>query len=420
MSATKSPLTILHTSDWHLGRSLYGRRRYEEFAAFLDWLCELIAQHRVDVLLLAGDVFDTSAPSNRAQQLYYRFLCRVAGASCARHVVVIGGNHDSPSFLDAPGELLRSLNVHVVGSATERAEDEVLVLADASGQPELLVCAVPYLRDRDIRSAQAGESLADKDRNLQRGIRDHYAAVVAHAVSVRKDLQADIPIVGMGHLFTAGGKTLDGDGVRDLYVGSLAHVAVDIFPPTLDYVALGHLHVPQIVAGSPFIRYSGSPVPMGFSEARQQKSVCLVKLGLPGGGDNSVQLLEVPVFRRLERIEGDLDALLARLRQLVVDQSQAWLELVYTGEAIVADLREILEDAIVGSDLEILRVKNTRLVERFLGQLQVDETLDEMDVDEVFRRCLQLHEIPPSQWSELERSFHETLASLQNADSRAE
>ena len=131
-------------------------------------------------------------------------------------------------------------------------------------------------------------------------------------------------------------------------------------------------------------------------------------------------MLEVPVFRRLERIEGDLDALLARLRQLVVDQSQAWLELVYTGEAIVADLREILEDAIVGSDLEILRVKNTRLVERFLGQLQVDETLDEMDVDEVFRRCLQLHEIPPSQWSELERSFHETLASLQNADSRAE
>ena len=169
MNPESSPLTILHTSDWHLGRSLYGRRRYDEFAAFLDWLLDTIEQQQVEVLLVAGDIFDTSAPSNRAQQLYYRFLCRVAAGNCCRHVVVIGGNHDSPSFLDAPQELLRALNVYVVGSAAEVLEDEVLTLKTSAGLPELLVCAVPYLRDRDIRVAQAGESLADKERNLTGG-----------------------------------------------------------------------------------------------------------------------------------------------------------------------------------------------------------------------------------------------------------
>ena len=120
-------MKILHTSDWHLGRSLYGRKRYKEFSAFLDWLAQTIEDENVDALLVAGDVFDTSTPSNRAQELYYRFLCRVAASSC-RHVVVVAGNHDSPSFLNAPKELLRALNVYVVGAVTESLEDEVIVL----------------------------------------------------------------------------------------------------------------------------------------------------------------------------------------------------------------------------------------------------------------------------------------------------
>ena len=420
MNPDSSPLTILHTSDWHLGRSLYGRRRYDEFAAFLDWLLDTIEQQQVEVLLVAGDIFDTSAPSNRAQQLYYRFLCRVAAGNCCRHVVVIGGNHDSPSFLDAPQELLRALNVYVVGSAAECPGNEVLTLKSAAGIPELLVCAVPYLRDRDIRVAQAGESLDDKERNLQAGISRHYAAVVDHAQRLRAELQLNIPIVGMGHLFAAGGQTLEGDGVRDLYVGSLAHVGANIFDPCLDYVALGHLHVPQTVGGSQRIRYSGSPLPMGFGEARQQKSVCLVKLGAGAVDGHSLQLVEVPVFRQLERIEGDLDALLTRIVQLAALASSAWLEVVYSGEKIVADLRERLDDAVAGTGLEILRVKNARMVEQVLGQMSTDETLDELDVHEVFSRCLLAHAVPAEQCPGLERSYREALASLHNDDSRAE
>ncbi|WP_419605784.1 exonuclease subunit SbcD, partial [Thiolapillus sp.] len=221
-------MKVLHTSDWHIGRSLYGRKRYEEFEAFLTWLAETIQENSIDALLVAGDVFDTSAPSNRAQELYYRFLCRVAASSC-RHVVVIAGNHDSPSFLNAPKELLKALDVHVVGSSTESLEDEVLVLRNQQGVPELIVCAVPYLRDRDIRVAEASERIKDKERKLIDGIRTHYAAVAALAEQKREELGVNIPIVAMGHLFTAGGRTVDGDVVRELYVGSLAHVTAGIF-----------------------------------------------------------------------------------------------------------------------------------------------------------------------------------------------
>lgn len=146
-------LRILHTSDWHIGRTLYGRRRYETFSAFLDWLADTIRDRQVNVLIVAGDVFDTSAPSNRAQELYYRFLCRVV--PFCRHIVVVAGNHDSPSFLTAPKELLRALNVHVVGAITDDPKHEILRLNGPDGEPELIVCAVPYLRDRDIRVVEA-------------------------------------------------------------------------------------------------------------------------------------------------------------------------------------------------------------------------------------------------------------------------
>ena len=302
MVTKKDVCRMLHTSDWHIGRTLYGRKRYEEFEAFLTWLAETIQQNQINALLVAGDVFDTSAPSNRAQELYYRFLCQVVASSC-RHIVVVAGNHDSPSFLNAPKELLKALDVHVVGSSTASPEDEVLVLRNEQDSPELIVCAVPYLRDRDIRVAEAGESVEDKERKLIDGIRTHYVAVAALAEQKRQELGADIPIVGTGHLFTAGGQTVDGDGVRELYVGSLAHVTAGIFPACFNYLALGHLHVPQKVNGSETIRYSGSPLPMGFGEAKQQKSVCKVEFHSTAA---SVQLIDVPVFQKARARQGRL------------------------------------------------------------------------------------------------------------------
>lgn len=407
-------MKVLHTSDWHLGRSLYGRRRYEEFEAFLDWLVATIAQHAVDVVLVAGDVFDTHTPSHYAQMLYYRFLCRVAVSGC-RHVVVIAGNHDSPAFLEAPRELLKILNVHVIGQACAQPEEEIIVLHTPQGRPEMVICAVPYLRDRDVRTAQAGESTQDKERKLLEGIKAHYAAVVALAEQKCATLKANLPLVAMGHLFTAGGHTVEGDGVRDLYVGSIAHVAASIFPESLDYLALGHLHVAQKVGGGENMRYSGSPLPMGFGEAMQRKSVCLVNLthhGVPV----SVTQIEVPVFQTLERVQGNWDAIVHRLRELKTIGARAWLEIIYTGQEIIADLRERLDTATDGTSLEILRIKNSRLVERTLQLAHGVETLDDLDVHKVFEHCLTAHDVVPDQYPELLRTYQEVLLSLQQDD----
>ncbi len=409
-------MKVLHTSDWHIGRTLYGRKRYEEFGAFLTWLAETIQQSEIDALLVAGDIFDTSAPSNRAQELYYRFLCRVAASSC-RHVVVVAGNHDSPSFLNAPKELLKALDVHVGGNSTASPEDDVLVLCNEQDAPELIVCAVPYLRDRDIRMAEAGESVEDKERKLIDGIRTHYATVAALAEQKREELGANIPIVGTGHLFTAGGQTVDGDGVRELYVGSLAHVTAGIFPACFNYLALGHLHIPQEVNGSETIRYSGSPLPMGFGEAKQQKSVCQVEFHSTAA---SVQLIDVPIFQKLERVKGDWEGISNRIIELSATESQGWLEVIYDGTEVIGDLRERLEAAISGTQMEILRIKNNRIIERVLGQSHEEETLDDLNVNDVFERCLAVHDVPEEQRPELLRAYQETVSSLYEDDVQAE
>ncbi len=441
-------MKILHTSDWHIGRSLYGRKRYDEFSAFLDWLAEFIQAESVDALLIAGDIFDISTPSNRAQELYYRFLCKVS-ASCCRHIVVIAGNHDSPSFLNAPKELLRALNVHVVG-LIENPEDEVITLAGPSGSPEAIVCAIPYLRDRDIRIVEAGESIEDKNAKIIDGLQRHYADVCRIAKEKQKEYEQTnqtlrIPIIGMGHLFTAGGKTVDGDGVRELHVGSLAHVDKDVFPAYIDYLALGHLHIPQKVGTAKHLRYSGSPISMGYGEAYQEKSVVIVEFSndpqiTQTSADKrqkennqrqsvksadklsfknpqlKITLHPVPCFQALERISGGIDEITERIHELKSKGSNAWLEIEYTGTEIASNLRELIDEAVANTAMEVQRIKNKRVVERIISRTCKDETLDDLDVNDVFVRCLNTYEVLEDERPALIQSYKETIQGMQEED----
>jgi DNA repair protein SbcD/Mre11 len=418
-------MKILHTSDWHIGRLLYGRKRYDEFSAFLDWLAGLIEEKDIDALLVSGDIFDTRTPSNRAQQLYYRFLCRVSVSRC-RHIVIIAGNHDSPSFLNAPREILQALNVHVVGSSTHDPKDEVIVLKGLSNVPEVIVCAVPYLRDRDIRVVRAGESIEDKNINLIDGVKRHYADVCRIALEKQKKYN-DIPVIGMGHLFTAGGKTIEGDGVRELYVGSLAHVGKNIFPDFVDYWALGHLHVPQRVGKSDHIRYSGSPIPMGYGEAKQEKSVVMIEVQTIGNPDPSedchpleITLPKVPCFQALERISGNMDEIIRRLDELKSKDSRAWLEIEYTGTRIAGDLRSLIESAVADTSMAVLRIKNKRVIELLISQSCEDEMLDDLDVTDVFNRLLDVHEVEADERPALIAAHKEIITSLLEQDTNEE
>ncbi len=415
-------MKFLHTSDWHLGRRLYGRTRYQEFASFLEWLAALIEEQGIDLVLVSGDVFDTTTPSNRAQELYYRFLCRVAGGN--RHVVITAGNHDSPSFLNAPQELLRALNIHVVAQPGQPEKELVILPELGAAKHSAIICAVPYLRDRDIRSVEAGETLAEKKEKLVTGIRSHYEAVGSAAERQRTELlgagkaeaaSLSIPIIGMGHLFTSGGQTVDGDGVRELYVGSLAHVGEDAFPSSFSYLALGHLHVPQQVGKSGTIRYSGSPIPMGFGEANQEKSVVI---GTFTNQELELVLHPVPCFQELVRITGDVEVILTKLAQLKERNSSCWLEIEYTGKRVVTNLREQVAQLLEGSTMEVRRIKNTRMINQVLGATREEETLDDLSVYDVFARCLTVSEVPEEQHHALKAAYNEIVRQAQEEDIR--
>ncbi len=402
----------MHTSDWHIGRALYGRKRYEEFDRFFDWLVDCIRAEGIETLLLAGDVFDNGTPGNRALEQYYRFLCRVAGTGC-RNVVVTAGNHDSPSLLNAPRDLLRYLNVHVVGCVTEDPQDELLLLKDADGQPEVIVCAVPYLRDRDIRRAESGENSEDKDRKLVEGLREHYRQVGELAKNKRAELGKNLPIIAMGHLFTSGGQTIEGDGVRELYVGTLGQVRADVFPDCFDYLALGHLHMAQKVSGTDHRRYSGSPIPMSFGEAGQGKLVLVLDAS---DAAVSVQEIKVPCFQPLCTVRGDWDQIVGRIATLKETGLPTLLDVNYDGDQVFGDLQERLQELVDGTALEILRSKDIRKAERTLSRMATEETLDDLEPHEVFARCLEAHSVPQEQQGELVAAFREAVVALHEDD----
>lgn len=408
------PLRILHTSDWHLGRTLCGRRRGAEFDGFLDWLTDTIEEEQIDVLLVAGDVFDGLNPSPAAQELYYRFLSRLAAGSACVQVVIIAGNHDSPALLSAPAEILKALDIHVVGRLPADVRDEVISLKDKDGRTRLIVAAVPYPRDRDLRESLAGENPAEKERKLVEAICAHYREAGQAAREMLLALNEPVPVVGMGHLFAAGGQVVEGDGVRNLYVGSLGRVPAEAFPAVFNYLALGHLHQGQLVGGDPARRYSGSPLAHSFAEAGRDKSVVLVEF-FPNKIE--VKTIGVPVFQRLERLEGDWPAIEKGLNALAAEQAEAWLEIEYTGQTVMGGLKEKVAEAVGQAPLEVLRLKNGSVKNFSLAADGRVENLDELDENEVFRRCLEAQEVPEEQRFDLWAAYGEILAALREEDS---
>ena len=342
-------MRILHTSDWHLGRRLCGRERRDEFERFLDWLTGVLTDEKIDALIVVGDVFDSFTPPQWAQTLYYDFLTRLAGTPC-RSAVIVAGNHDSPSLLDAPRELLKRLNVFVTGVPNE--ENELYELPGADGETAAIVCAVPFLRSRDLCGAMEGASPDERRATEIEAFTAHYARIAERAEALRAG--RDIPVVATGHCFAAGCRVNDGDGVRDLAVGSVDVVPLNCFPESIDYLALGHLHAPQRCGGSESRRYSGSPLAMTFGEAERGKSVVIVDFD---GCVPSVCELPVPEWRELKRLRGTFDEIVAGLDELKLSGRPVWVEAECTEN--VPALNERLQELVSGDgELRLLRVKS--------------------------------------------------------------
>ena len=329
-------MKILHTSDWHIGQKLYGHDREEEHQLFFGWLRHLINEHQVECLLVCGDIFDTGYPTNSSLKLYYRFLTSLIGTSC-RQVVITGGNHDSVGTLEAPKDILELLNVKVIGGVPEINEELIIQLKDESGRTHSVVVAAPFLRDRNIRESVVGEKYDDKIQAIRSGISAFYQNLFAITQSFRDQ---QIPVIATGHLFVQGGQVSDTE--RDIQIGNLAAVAAADFP-AFDYFALGHLHRPQTISPIPPVVYSGSPLPLSFSELNDSKNVFLLKTGFP---DIEVLPIEVPVFRKLIKMEGTLNQTRKALDEMKPEDGlPVWIDLqVVEGENDPLVLRAFDED----------------------------------------------------------------------------
>lgn len=308
-------MKILHTSDWHIGQKLYGKDRYDEFQFFLNQLLDIINDQQIELLLVSGDIFDVPHPSNEALRLYYHFLSQLQNTSC-RQTIITGGNHDSIYTLNAPKYILESLNVNVVGGVPEKFEDQVIDVKNQDGELVLQVAAVPFLRDKDLRKSQAGEDSESKEKAFRNGIVAHYQSIIQY-------LDTKVPSIAMGHLFAIGVSTSESE--RDIHVGNLGAVGSNDFSPQFNYVALGHIHKPQKVGGNEMIRYSGSPLPLSFSERKDQKSVVVLSLV-----DNQLkleQVLPLQIKNELILVKGDLDEVKMRLLKLEeAAQYSFWIE----------------------------------------------------------------------------------------------
>ena len=397
-------MRILHTSDWHLGRQLYNQKRTAEFEAFLGWLIETIEQNTIDTLLVAGDVFDTTTPSASTQEMYYKFLHQASKTSC-RNIVIIGGNHDSATLLNAPKQLLRNMNIFVVGEMCDNIEEEVISLYDINKQLQAIICAVPFLRDRDVRMVQAYESIEEKAIQLVNGIAAHYDQV-AKLASEKAKGNTNIPIIAMGHLFTTADRSKTGDGVRELYVGTLAHIGGERFSDIFDYVALGHIHIAQKVGGCDHKRYSGSPIPMGFNEADQTKKVIMISFE---NGERRIDEIEVPRFKNLYRIAGSAENITQKITDLLEENANGWLEITINEGDTAPDLSTKITNMIEKSELTLLSTKDTRAKEFYQMTAASQEKLEDITPEEVFEKCLMANNVSDELKPQLMTCFDEIL-----------
>ncbi|MBN2093266.1 exonuclease SbcCD subunit D C-terminal domain-containing protein, partial [candidate division KSB1 bacterium] len=280
----------------HLGRKLYDRSRHQEQEQFLNWLLEIIQKNEVELLLVAGDIFDSAVPGAQAVDLYYQFLFNFYQQTRAS-AVIIAGNHDSATRLAAPREFLKMARIHVAGSVNKIPEQNVVLISNA--KQTVAIIALPYLPEGELTHISF-ESEVDSANRYREAVRQHYSEAI-------KSLSPAIPKILMGHFFVSGSQANASRQV--VQVGGSLPVSLEDFPTDVKYIALGHLHHAQKFSRNEYpVIYSGSPLPYSFDDATDMKKIFLVDVL-----DNQpVEIKEilVPTFRELVRLSGNYDEII--------------------------------------------------------------------------------------------------------------
>lgn len=381
-------MRIIHTSDWHLGQYFFTKTRAQEHQQFLDWLLAQIREQQVDAVIVAGDIFDTGSPPSYARELYNRFVVAIRDTQC--QLIILGGNHDSVATLNESKSLLACLNTTVIANVHTETPQAPIILYQKNHTPGALLCAIPYLRPRDMINSKSGQSGADKQGALKEAIADYYQRQYQTALDLRKQLNVNIPIIATGHLTTIGASV--SDSVREIYIGTLEAFNATLFPP-FDYIALGHIHRPQRVNKSGHIRYSGSPIPLSFDESAQQKSVCLIDFEQDKLAE--MTLLPIPEFQLLRTLSGSLQEIATQLEKLATQYNEMdttiWLDIEVSTQDYLSDIQTRIQELTQSPLFEVIVLRRARKQRQALMQNE-KETLTELTVYDVFERRLAQHQ----------------------------
>ena len=361
---------------------------------------ETIRKEHIEAVIIAGDVFDSTLPPNRATEQYYNFLVSARDAG-VKNLIVTAGNHDSASFLEAPAHVLKKFSVHVSGKVDpEKVDSAIIPLQTEDGKAAAVVCAVPYLRDSDIRRAVSGEDIEAQENRRLEGVLAWYEKVCARA----EELYPGIPLIATGHFYA--------DEVN--YYKSLQAVPVGRLPENIAYLALGHLHVPQQVSGRINTWYSGSLLQMDFKDFRDTKKLLILdsdKL------DEAPVEVVIPCFQRIEKISGTLDELRAKIEEFSQCGESVWVYAFHTGD-FEPRLSYILSGYCANTQVLVIKCDNQQMNPALTQYRRNTDEPVEITPQKLFARVIE--NMSDERKQVLTAAFMEACRLLDNEDDKAE
>ncbi|MGZ5050719.1 MAG: exonuclease SbcCD subunit D C-terminal domain-containing protein [Methylobacter sp.] len=396
-------LRLFHTADWHLGHHLHGVSRQLEHQRFLDWLLDQMHAKQADALIVAGDIFDSANPSSAAQAQFYEFLVKARNKLPNLDIVLVGGNHDSASRLDAPSPILNALGVTVVGGLTRDDQGKIdwqrllVPLTNATGEVKAWCGAMPFLRNADLPSVAkneegdlevSGEQTGDP---LIAGMKTLYAELFEQ---LQQQAGNGASLILTGHCYMVNGAVSE-LSERKILGGNQHALPVELFPETVAYVALGHLHLAQRVGPHQHIRYSGSPIPLSFDESDYPHQV--VQVDIRAGQAAETVAIKIPRSVQLIRIPNGKDFavlpdVIVQLQSLRLDdlpqEQRPLLELRIRLEKPEPGLRQQIEEVVAGLPVRLLKISTAYSGgEKSLADINIEQRLEELQPLDVFQRC---------------------------------
>ncbi len=399
-------MNFIHTADWHLGHIFKGRDRKEEHQLFLNWLYSKIIDNNIELLIISGDIFDNGSPPNYALKMYYSFLTSL-NKTCCKNVVIVGGNHDSPSVLENAKELLSYINVFVVSSGEKDISNEIITLNSQSF--DIHIGAVPYLRLKDLLKNyyfyknehhefleidQKNMEFMDKYKFYTEGVKFHYKKILELIKKNRKD--NDIVLL-TGHMYVEG--SIKGESERELFVGNTEKINLKL--NDFDYFALGHIHRYQNLGNNMY--YSGAPLPMNFKEISYSNNIIFGKVD---NEENIIEKIKIPEFRKIIRIKGNKEKIEEKLNLISnSNQLEPWVEVIIENEEWDSSFISYFYNYNDTSNYKIISVRSDLTSEIEQEELDEEIDLEKITPEYVFKKIINIDKYDEKTRRELTKRF---------------